>query len=115
MTPNTIILLMAPLLLAALLTSEKNGRTGYKIVFKFLLSSLFILLAAIQTAKHPAYAGAVTIGLTLCLVGDVGLAVPGLMAFRVGLVAFRLVIHISLLVYALHACLHENAGSFLDA
>ncbi len=90
MTPNTIILLMAPLLLAALLTSEKNGRTGYKIVFKFLLSSLFILLAAIQTAKHPAYAGAVTIGLTLCLVGDVCLAVPGQVAFRVGLVAFLL-------------------------
>ncbi len=90
MTPNTTIFLMAPLLLAALLLSEEKGQSRYKIVFKFLLSSLFIILALLQTAKHPAYAGAVTIGLMLCLVGDVCLAVPGQVAFRVGLVAFLL-------------------------
>ncbi len=90
MTLNSLIFLLAPPFLVALLLSEKRGRTRLKITFKFLLSSLFIMLAVIQTAKHPTYAGAVISGLALCLVGDVCLAVPGPAAFRAGLVAFLL-------------------------
>ncbi len=90
MTPQGFILLGAPFILAALLLSEKKGATRFKIGFKFLLSSLFIILALVQTALDPRYALAVISGLTLCLVGDVALAVPGQTAFRIGLVAFLL-------------------------
>ncbi len=90
MTPQACIFFSAPLVLAALLLSEKNGWTRFKIVFKFLLSSLFISLALVQTTLDPRYAAAVISGLALCLVGDVALAVPGQSAFRLGLVAFLL-------------------------
>ncbi len=90
MTLTTAIFIIAPLLLVALLISEKRGRTPLKIAFKFLLSSLFIFLALIQAAQDPHYAVAVLSGLALCLVGDVCLAVPGQSAFRIGLVAFLL-------------------------
>jgi uncharacterized membrane protein YhhN len=90
MTPQIYILALAPLILTALLLSEKAGWTRGKITFKFILSSLFISLAFVQTALDPRYAAAVIGGLTLCLVGDVALAVPGQTAFRIGLVAFLL-------------------------
>ena len=90
MTPQIHILALAPLILTALLLSEKAGWTRGKITFKFILSSLFISLAFVQTALDPRYAAAVIGGLTLCLVGDVALAVPGQTAFRIGLVAFLL-------------------------
>jgi uncharacterized membrane protein YhhN len=73
-----------------LLLSEKAGWTRGKITFKFILSALFISLAFVQTALDPRYAAVVIGGLTLCLVGDVALAVPGQTAFRIGLVAFLL-------------------------
>ncbi|MBL0712857.1 MAG: lysoplasmalogenase [Desulfosarcina sp.] len=87
---NTSIFIIAPLLLTALLISEKRGSTAFKVTFKFLLAALFILLAVVQTARDPHFAGAVISGLALCLVGDVCLAVPGQKAFRIGLVAFLL-------------------------
>lgn len=87
---NTLIFLAAPLLLTALLICEKRGITIFKIGIKFTLSALFILLAVLQTAMDAAYSGAVLSALALCLVGDVCLAVPGLTAFRIGLVAFLL-------------------------
>lgn len=90
MTSNSLIFFMAPMLLTALLASEKGGRTAFKITFKFILSSLFILLALLQPAQDPRYATAVIGGLALCLVGDVCLAIPGQTAFRIGLVAFLL-------------------------
>ncbi len=88
MTSSILILLLAPFVLAALLLSEKCGWTRAKIIAKFILSSLFIALALVQTAMDPRYAAAVIGGLSLCLVGDVALAVPGPTAFRIGLVAF---------------------------
>jgi uncharacterized membrane protein YhhN len=90
MTPQIHILALAPLILTALLLSEKAGWSRGKIAFKCILSSLFISLAFVQTALDPRYAAAVIGGLTLCLVGDVALAVPGQTAFRIGLVAFLL-------------------------
>ncbi|MDJ0667340.1 MAG: lysoplasmalogenase [Desulfobacterales bacterium] len=87
---NTLICLAAPLLLIALLICEKRGITQFKIAFKFTLSALFILLAGLQTPLDAAYTGAVLSALALCLVGDVCLAIPGLRAFRIGLVAFLL-------------------------
>jgi uncharacterized membrane protein YhhN len=77
-------------MLTALLLSERSGRTPFKIAFKSLLSSLFILVAILQTATYSPFAAAVIIGLLLCLVGDVCLAIPGQTAFRIGLVAFLL-------------------------
>jgi uncharacterized membrane protein YhhN len=87
---NTLIFLAAPLLLTMLLIYEKRGMTRFKIGFKFILSALFILLALLQPGIDAVYTGAVLAALTLCLVGDVCLAVPGLTAFRIGLVAFLL-------------------------
>ena len=90
MTPMRFILVLAPLMLTALLLSERSGRTPYKIAFKFLLSSLFILVAILQTTTYSPFATAVIVGLLLCLAGDVCLAIPGQRAFRIGLVAFLL-------------------------
>ena len=90
MTPQILILALAPLILTALLLSEKAGWTRGKITFKFILSSLFISLAFVQTALDPRYAAAVIGGVMVCLLGDVALAVPGQTAFRIGLVAFLL-------------------------
>ena len=87
---NTLIFMAAPLLLSALLICEKRGLTRYKIGFKSILSALFILLALLQTGIDAVYTGAVLGALALCLVGDVCLAIPGLTAFRIGLVAFLL-------------------------
>ena len=77
-------------MLTGLLLSERSGRTPFKIAFKFLLSSLFILVAILQTAALSPFAVAVMIGLLLCLAGDVCLAIPGQTAFRIGLAAFLL-------------------------
>ncbi len=90
MTPTSCILFLAPLILTALLLSERSGRTPFKIAFKALLSSFFILVAIWQTATYSSFATAVIIGLMLCLVGDICLAIPGQTAFRIGLVAFLL-------------------------
>ncbi len=90
MTLNTLIFLLAPLLLTVLLLSENRGWTPYTITFKFLLSSLLILVSLIQMAPDLRYTSAVIAGLALCLVGDVCLAIPGQTAFRIGLVAFLL-------------------------
>ena len=77
-------------MLTGLLLSERSGRTPFKIAFKFLLSSFFILVAILQTAALSPFAVAVMIGLLLCLAGDVCLAIPGQTAFRIGLAAFLL-------------------------
>lgn len=90
MAIDILIFFSAPIILTALLLSEKGGWTVFKILFKLLLSSLFILLALIQVAQDPRFARAVIVGLALCLVGDVCLAIPGQSAFRIGLVAFLL-------------------------
>ena len=52
------------------------------------LSILFVITALIQPKVLPKYFKFVVIGLILGLVGDVCLGLPGLTAFRVGLVAF---------------------------
>ncbi len=90
MTPTGFILITAPFMLTGLLLSERSGRTPFKIAFKFLLSSFFILVAILQTAALSPFAVAVMIGLLLCLAGDVCLAIPGQTAFRIGLAAFLL-------------------------
>lgn len=83
-----LIFALAPFLLAAVLTAEYRGHTTGKIVGKGLLSGLFVWLAFLSAAGDPVYTWAVRVGLALCLVGDVCLAIPGRPAFRVGLAAF---------------------------
>jgi uncharacterized membrane protein YhhN len=56
--------------------------------FKTPLSILFVITALLQPKVLPRYFKFVLIGLILGLVGDVCLALPGLTAFRVGLVVF---------------------------
>ena len=56
MTPTGFILITAPFMLTGLLLSERSGRTPFKIAFKFLLSSFFILVAILQTAALSPFA-----------------------------------------------------------
>ena len=79
---------LAIFLLAGLLVFEiKADRRGL-LPFKTALSLLFVLVAVWQPHAAPAYARPMLAGLTLCLIGDVSLALPGRHAFLLGLLAF---------------------------
>jgi uncharacterized membrane protein YhhN len=81
---------LAAILLLVLLFYEKREAKKPRLVTKTILSCLFVLAALLQVSSVPAYTSYVIIGLLLCLVGDVCLALPGEKAFKAGLVAFLL-------------------------
>jgi uncharacterized membrane protein YhhN len=83
-----ILIFVAAGLLACLLWAESTGNSWLILGFKTPLSILFVITALAQPKVLPKYFKFVFIGLILGLVGDVCLALPGLTAFRVGLVAF---------------------------
>lgn len=66
-----IILVVAVFLLAGLLFFEKKELTKGLIIFKPLLSLLFIVAALLQTHLNMTYFNIVLAGLVLCLIGDV--------------------------------------------
>ena len=83
-----ILLVVAFGLLTGLVWAESTGNYWLALGFKTPLSILFVITALLQPRVFPRYFKFVLIGLLLGLVGDVCLALPGLTAFRVGLVAF---------------------------
>jgi uncharacterized membrane protein YhhN len=87
---NALIIAAAAVLMVGLLYAEKKGSLHGKLLTKPFLSALFICAAVFQ--PHPAarYYGLLLAGLTLCLGGDLFLALPGQKMFRVGLISFLL-------------------------
>ncbi len=83
-----ILIFVAAGLLPCLLWAESTGNNWLALGFKTPLSILFVITVLLQPKVFPKYFKFVLIGLILGLVGDVCLALPGLTAFRVGLVAF---------------------------
>jgi uncharacterized membrane protein YhhN len=83
-----ILIVVAAALLLGLVWAESTGNNLLVLGFKTPLSILFVITALLQPKVLPKYFKFVFIGLILGLVGDVCLALPGLTAFRVGLVAF---------------------------
>lgn len=87
---NAVIVVLAVVLLAALLSSIHAGATGRALWIKTGLSVLFILAALVQPRPIPGYFLLLLSGLVLCLAGDVLLALPQKWAFMAGLAAFLL-------------------------
>ena len=83
-----ILLVVAAGLLVGLLWAEGTGASWLSLGFKTPLSILFVVTALLQPRVMSKYFKFVLTGLILGLVGDVSLGLPGLTAFRVGLVAF---------------------------
>jgi len=77
-------------LLVFLLNYEKKKDQKKRFITKFFLSLLFVLTALLQPHPFPTYYHLLLVGLILCLMGDVCLALPGEKIFRVGLIAFLL-------------------------
>ena len=87
---NTLIILLAVVLLAGLLLFEKNGNRKGKLPTKTILSCLFIFTALVQSHPIAGYYRILLIGLLFCLGGDVFLALPQERMFLCGLVSFLL-------------------------
>ena len=87
---DTVLLVLALGLLAGLLMSEKQARTGPILAFKTPLSTLFVAVALIQPHPIQSYYLWVLAGLVWGLIGDVCLALKGNTAFRAGLISFLL-------------------------
>ena len=83
-----ILFIIAAGLLLGLLWAEGTGASCLSLGFKTPLSILFVITALLQPRMMPKYFKFVLAGLILGLVGDVCLGLPGLTAFRIGLVAF---------------------------
>lgn len=87
---NTLIIIIAIILLTALLFFERNKSMPGKLLTKIPLSLLFILAAASQNHPIPAYYRFLLIGLIFCLGGDVLLIFSQKKTFLFGLVSFLL-------------------------
>jgi len=74
--------------LAGLLYAEKTERLALRLVFKPLLSSLFILAALIQQGASSSYANGMLAGLVLSWIGDFCLIFDSRKMFLGGLTAF---------------------------
>ena len=85
---NALIILIALILLAALIHFETKEDTKGKLWTKTPLSVLFIIAGLVQAHPQVWYSQFILLGLVLCLVGDVCLALPSPKAFMVGLIAF---------------------------
>jgi len=77
-------------LLVGLLYHEKKKKEKSLLINKTILSSLFVVIALLQPHPVQTYFYYLLIGLVLCLIGDVCLALPGEKTFKMGLVAFLL-------------------------
>lgn len=87
---NVVIILGGLVLLGGLLAAEKRQDRKLILLTKTPLSVLFVVTALVQPRVVPEYFGFVLAGLSLCLVGDVCLALPRDKAFLAGLAAFLL-------------------------
>ncbi len=80
----------ATALLIPLIIADVKDHTAGKLIFKPLLSALFIVVAWMQAPFVTTYAGWVLIGLILSWVGDVFLIFSAKKLFLAGLVSFLL-------------------------
>jgi len=87
-TTHQVMLATAVALLATLLFFEKKGSTAGVLAAKTPLSALFLAAALTLPAPNPQYFHWILAGLVCGLVGDLALALPGRVAFRIGLAAF---------------------------
>jgi uncharacterized membrane protein YhhN len=87
---NISIIVLAVGLLAGLLYAEKKEALKARLAVKTVLSSLFILSAAIQYHPMVPYYRFILAGLIFCLGGDVFLALPRQKMFLYGLLSFLL-------------------------
>jgi uncharacterized membrane protein YhhN len=87
---NSLIVILAVILLMSLLYFEKNGNQKGKLPSKTILSCLFIFTALVQAHPVPVYFYLLLLGLIFCLGGDVFLALPQDRMFLMGLVSFLL-------------------------
>jgi uncharacterized membrane protein YhhN len=85
---NGFILLGGSLLLLGLLYHEKTKKQKSIIINKTILSLLFVITAFLQPYGISSYSNDLLIGLILCLIGDICLALPGEKIFKAGLGAF---------------------------
>lgn len=87
---DIFIPISAFVLLLGLLIMEVREAKVPALIFKSLLSALFVATAVMVADFESAYSRVMLAGLSLCFVGDVLLALEGPKAFLAGLVAFLL-------------------------
>ena len=85
---NTLLVFLATVLLAVLLSYEHNEDRRGVLATKTVLSLLFVLAAIVQPHPNPTYYHRLLPGLVLCLGGDVCLALRQKKMFLIGLVLF---------------------------
>jgi len=90
MVMNSLIIVGAVVLLAALLYFEKGENRKGLVPVKSALSFLFILAVIVQPHPMPTFYCLVLAGLLLCLGGDIFLALPQRRMFLYGLICFLL-------------------------
>ncbi|MBN2178245.1 MAG: lysoplasmalogenase [Deltaproteobacteria bacterium] len=87
---NSIIIILAVVLLAGLLYFEKTGNRKAVIPTKTILSLFFVITVIVQSHPVPLYYHLLLAGLILCLIGDFFLALPQKAMFLAGLISFLL-------------------------
>ena len=85
---NTLIIVLAAILLPGLLYYEKRVNQKGWLLTKTVLSLLFVITALLQPHPISAYYYCLLAGLTFCLGGDIFLALRQKMMFLFGLIFF---------------------------
>jgi len=85
---NTLIIVLAAILLPGLLYYEKRVNQKGLLLTKTVLSLLFVIAALLQPHPISAYYYCLLAGLTFCLGGDIFLALRQKMMFLFGLIFF---------------------------
>jgi uncharacterized membrane protein YhhN len=107
---NVLIIILAIVLLIGLLYFENKGNRKGLLPTKTALSLLFILTVLVQPHLIPRYYHLLLVGLILCLIGDVCLALPQQKMFLLGLVSF-LIGHI-FYVFGFFSVTHTSAWTW---
>jgi len=85
---NTMIIVLAAILLPGLLYYENRVNQKGLLLTKTVLSLLFVIAALVQPHPISMYYYCLLVGLTFCLGGDIFLALPQEMMFLFGLIFF---------------------------
>jgi len=85
---NTLIIVLAAILLPGLLYYENRVNQKGLLLTKTVLSLLFVITALVQPHTISAYYYCLLVGLTFCLGGDIFLALRQKMMFLFGLIFF---------------------------
>ena len=85
---NTLIIVLAAILLPGLLYYEKRVNQKGLLLTKTILSLLFVIAALLQPHPISVYYYCLLVGLTFCMGGDIFLALRQKMMFLFGLIFF---------------------------